>query len=167
MLSAGAIRSLLLSCVAFGIAVLAGCQSPAITPVNGVATLEIPAASGSDAAKADAKPHPVALKPSDRLRVLLNAPSGTGYVWQLAGSAPAVLNSNGIITTGPAATPDSAKPAPAGAPTCTTFEFLAIAQGEGDLRFVLRRPWEVPPNGVARTVNVPVTVAIDKQASKN
>lgn len=144
-------------------AVSLGCQQKQVVPVDGIVTLEIPAAAGSEARKSDDASHPVQLAPGNTLVVKLGAFGATGYVWEMAGPAPAVLTGNGTSVTEPQKVNGVAQPVGGG--TWTTFRFLAIAQGQGDMRFLLRRPWEgtaVP----ARTINVPVTVKITQEAEK-
>ncbi|MBL9140258.1 MAG: protease inhibitor I42 family protein [Phycisphaerae bacterium] len=137
---------------------LPGCAAHAIHAADGIATVEVPApvsapisAPKSSAARETSESKSVALCVTDRLVVRLGASAGTGYAWQLAGPAPAVLTANGE----PVTRSDSAL---AGGPQWTEFTFTAISQGEGTLRFVLRRPWE-PAADHARLVDVAVTVS--------
>ena len=142
--------------------VLCGCQHEAVKPVEGVVTLNIPTLTGDDARRADSMAHPVDMSPGDRLVVRLGAHGGTGFVWEMAGPAAAVLNATGPASTEPAV--KSAAGPVAGADTWTSFQFQAIAQGQGDLRFILRRPWEATQPS-ARVVNVPITVTTKKDSS--
>jgi predicted secreted protein len=91
-----------------------------------------------------------------RLEIRLGASAGTGFSWQMAGPAPAVMS---LQTTDPAGTvtPVAGEAGRPGGGTVTTFAMTAVAQGDAQLRFVLARPWEkgVSP---ARVVDVAVTV---------
>lgn len=130
-----------------------------VKAIDGLATLEIPAGAEGEDAKADHQTHRVELATGDHLNVRLGAFGGTGYTWELVGPAPAVLNTEGAPVTA-RAQPAADGNTPVGASTWTTFRFRAIAQGHGDLRFVLRRVWE-PAAEAARTVDVPVVVKPD------
>lgn len=91
-----------------------------------------------------------------RLEVRLGANAGTGFAWQMAGPAPAVMS---LQSTDPAGVVAAApgEGGRAGGGTVTTFAMTAVAQGDAQLRFVLARPWE---KGVvpARVVDLAVTV---------
>lgn len=139
---------------------LAGCQQPLRADGN-KAVLEIPAAQGEAAQKADAQDHPVELVMGQDLEVRLGSQAGTGYEWQLAGPAPAVVQMDGQPTTAAAAPTGQASGA-VGAGTWTTFAFHSVACGDGSIRFLLRRSWE-PVDKAARQVSVPLTVVAPKQ----
>jgi len=132
---------------------LTGCQKP-LTATDGVVRFDVPA-------EVDGKPGPAAIRqpvelaPKDALIVRLGQHGGTGYVWQLAGPAPAVLTVEGQPTI-------EAANSLAGGEQWTTFTFGAVAQGDGTVRFVLRRPWEAG-NEESRCVDMPVKVVPKKQ----
>lgn len=140
---------------------LAGCQQPLRADGN-KAVLEIPAAQGEAAQKADAQDHPVELVMGQDLEVRLGSQAGTGYEWQLAGPAPAVVQMEGQPSTAPAAAPAGQPSGAVGAGTWTTFTFHSVACGDGSIRFLLRRSWE-PVEQAARQVNVPLTVVAPKK----
>jgi predicted secreted protein len=122
---------------------------------GGILLLEVP----SEQAQGE-KPHEVAgrMKVGERLEVRLGASAGTGYVWTLAGPVPANMQ---MTTADPAGrvVPVSGGERLVGGATMTTFGMTAVAQGEGNLRFVLVRPWEKGEAAKpARTVEVSIEV---------
>ena len=78
----------------------------------------------------------VTLAPGEKLEVSLNATSGTGYLWQIAGSNPAVLNPLGLGDF------EMPKDAPPGAMGTQVFHFEAMAPGTAKLEMAYLRPWE-------------------------
>jgi predicted secreted protein len=74
----------------------------------------------------------------DRIVIQLRGNRTTGYTWTLAAGAPDVLTSLGE----PAYTPDAARADTVGAGGVETWSFRASRNGQVDLRFEYRRPWE-------------------------
>jgi predicted secreted protein len=109
----------------------------------------VPEATGGSTAAADLQ-RAVELRTGQELAVRLGCFSGTGYAWEMAGPAPAVLTMEAH------AAPVSTAQTP-GAPTWTEFRMRAVASGDAALRFVLRRPWE-PAGQHARSLDVAVVV---------
>lgn len=93
----------------------------------------------------------IALAPGAELEVSLNATSGTGYLWQIAGNDPAVLKPRGL---GNFEIPKDAAP---GAMGTQVFHFDAQTPGSAKLAMVYVRPWEknVAP---VRTWSIAVSV---------
>lgn len=143
-------------------ALCAACATPQRSE-QGKLVIQVAKATGEAAAKADAKPILGAMEVGQRLEIRLGANAGTGYVWQLAGPAPANMAMDstdpaGVVTPAPGA---DGKP---GAGTITTYAMTAISQGDAKLRFMLLRPWEkqTQPD---RRVDIHVTVSVpDKKA---
>lgn len=159
--------------LALAACIASGCETGAIGPTDGRVLLEMPVTQGSaiDPDKVEIEKRSVELHPSNSLLVRLGAYGGTGYVWELAGPAPAVLNAEGLpkveasSDAAPGAVPGAVPSAPPGAAQWTAFEFVAISQGKGTVRFVLRRPWEPADQWVRRVdVSVKVTPDPDKPA---
>ena len=118
---------------------MAACSSAGTQrSAGGMLVLEVP----SEQAQGE-KPREVSgcMKVGERLEVRLGASAGTGYVWTLAGPVPANMQ---MTTADPAGrvAPVSGGERVVGGATMTTFGMTAVAQGEGNLRFVLVRPWE-------------------------
>ncbi len=138
----------------------AACTTPQRAE-QGKLVIQVANASGEAAAKADAKPLHGAMEVGQRLEIRLGANAGTGYVWRLAGPAPANMAMDstdpaGVVTPAPGA---DGKP---GAGTITTFAMTAISQGDAKLRFTLLRPWEkqTQPD---RRVDIHVTVSVPEK----
>ena len=135
---------------------MAACSSNGMQrSTGGILVLEVP----SEQAQGE-KPHEVAGRMTgvERLEVRLGASAGTGYVWTLAGPVPANMQ---MTTADPAGrvAPVSGGERVVGGATMTTFGMTAVAQGEGNLRFVLVRPWEKGEAAMpARTVEVSIEV---------
>jgi predicted secreted protein len=131
---------------------LAACEAPQQAS-NGALVFQVANESGQAT-------QPKALKGEmevgQRLEVRLGANAGTGFSWQMAGPAPAVMSLQSTDPAGVVA-PVAGEAGRPGGGTVTTFAMTAIAQGEAQLRFVLARPWE---KGVApaRVVDVAITV---------
>ena len=144
---------------AAALAVLAGCQAPQQAS-DGMLGSKVANASGAEPAKA-AKPIEGRMEVGQRLEVQLGASAGTGYGWQMAGPAPAVMS---LQSTDPAGvvTPVQGEAGRAGGGTVTTYAMTAIAQGEAKLRFVLARPWE---KGVEPARIVDIEVKVDPRAA--
>jgi inhibitor of cysteine peptidase len=91
------------------------------------------------------------LAPGAELKVSLNATSGTGYLWAVAGNDPAVLKPRGL---GNFEMPKDAAP---GAMGTQVFHFGAQAPGTTKLEMAYVRPWEknvAPAATWSITVNV-------------
>lgn len=137
------------------LAAVAGCQAPQRSE-QGVLMIQIANAQGDAAAKADATPSKGTMTVGQRLEIRLGASAGTGYVWQMAGPAPAIMSLESKDPAG-VVTPAAGADARTGGPTVTTYAMSAIMQGEATLRFVLTRPWEKDA-APARRVDIQVTV---------
>ena len=144
---------------AASVAVLAGCQAPQ-QAADGMLVIKVANAAGAEAPKAP-KPIEGRMEVGQRLEIQLGANAGTGYAWQMAGPAPAVMS---LQSTDPAGvvTPVQGEAGRAGGGTVTTYAMTAIAQGEARLRFVLARPWE---KGVEPVRVVDVEVKVDPRSA--
>jgi predicted secreted protein len=138
--------------IVLGASALAACEAPQRAS-DGALVLQVATESGE---VREPKVLKGEMEVGQRLEVRLGANAGTGFAWQMAGPAPAVMS---LQSTDPAGV---VAPAPgeggrAGGGTVTTFAMTAVAQGDAQLRFVLARPWE---KGVApaRVVDLAVTV---------
>lgn len=147
MLSRAAVAALLLAA-----GVLAGCEAPQRAS-DGALVFQVANESGEARQPKVLKGE---MEVGQRLEVRLGANAGTGFSWQMAGPAPAVMNLQSTDPAGVVA-PVAGEAGRAGGGTVTTFAMTAVAQGDAQLRFVLARPWE---KGVApaRVVDVAVTV---------
>lgn len=147
MLSRGAHAAVLLAA-----ALSAGCEAPQ-QATDGALVVQVANEPGEARAPKVLRGE---MEVGQRLEVRLGASAGTGFSWQMAGPAPAVMS---LQTTDPAGVvaPAAGEAGRPGGGTVTTFAMTAIAQGDAQLRFVLARPWE---KGVApaRVVDLAVTV---------
>jgi len=95
----------------------------------------------------------VTLAPGANLEVSLKATSGTGYLWQVAGNDPLVLEQLGL---GDFEIP---KEAPPGAMGTQVFHFQAQSPGAAKLEMAYVRPWE---KNVAPVRTWSITVRVQK-----
>ena len=158
MLSAGRTLAGLAAAAAVA-AALAGCEAPQQAS-DGLLVIKVANAAGNEPAKAP-KAIEGRMEVGQRLEVQLGASAGTGFSWQMAGPAPAVMS---MQSTDPAGvvTPVQGEAARPGGGTVTTYAMTAISQGEARLRFVLARPWE---KGVEPARIVDLDVQVDPRSA--
>jgi predicted secreted protein len=106
---------------AAGLLLIGACATPAPPPVRTVTDVD------ADAGAID-------LARGQDLEIALPLNSGTGYAWRLDHEAPSLVLSGGSSFVTDAKAP--------GAPVRAVYRYTAVARGEADLAFTLKRPWE-------------------------
>lgn len=119
-----------LGLIAASLLLLTACATPAPTPLRTVTDV-------------DADAGVVELVHGQDLEIALPLNAGTGHGWRLDHEAPAFLGGGSSFVT------DARAP---GAPVRAVYRYTAVARGQTDLAFTLKRPWEPDQPGDRRVV---------------